>query len=209
MTALFLENRIFLWVGLLLFSIVFGCASIQKDHPEKQLFRLDTGPAGFPIACRNSEKGLLTKRFFMSPEFDSLSITYRVDDTRFTTDYYNTYMVSPSRMVTEIVAEALYATPCFFAAAADVPAQIHYRLRGKILELYGDARKDLPFSAVIQVRITLEKQTQNGFIQVLDRIYAENEPLSQKSAKTLVEGFNTGLSRILEEFFSDLNSSNL
>ena len=84
---------------------------------KKQVFRL-CADCDNPAGQRNRSAGapLVVKRLDISPEFSGAGFVYRVDQNRFTQDYYNNYMTSPARMISDVMLEALVDSPQFAPA---------------------------------------------------------------------------------------------
>ena len=204
MKQICLSGIVTAWLISLLGFCLGGCSGIIKDFPETNLFTiappLRTGETG----THNTGKGLLVRQFDISPEFESSFFIYKESDNRFSGDFYNKFMVSPARMITDAVKEALYTSAFFRPAPASAPSAIDYRLGGKIISLYADARDPENPRAVMALRLNLEQQTGAGFIPKVNRVYTVSQLAGQARPATLVQGWNHCLEQILSDFFKDV-----
>lgn len=197
------KNYIFL-VGFLIFLGTFsGCAGLQKEPVKKNYFGLDTAGPIFNQQDISSIDNLLVKEFFINPLFDSHSFVYRLGETEYITDYYNEFITYPAKLVTEKIAETLYASGYFTPALTNMKQDIRYRISGKITRLYGDFQKTDDPKAVIEIRIILEKRTDKDFQAISSKTYLAEEPISSRKPDHLVTGWNTGLSKIIAQFIRD------
>ncbi|MCA1786418.1 MAG: ABC transporter [Desulfotignum sp.] len=194
--------------GCMLLVILFltGCTGIHKDFPEKNLFRIDPPRPVTISPGLEMGKGLLVRQFDISPEFETNFFMYQVSQDRFTGDYYNKFMVSPARMITDAVKEALYNSAFFRPVPASEPSDIFFRLSGKIIQLYGDHTNPAHPRAVMTLRLILEEQTDKGFIPVINQVYAAFEPTSQNRPAALVQAWNRCLENILTDFFRNVDT---
>ena len=189
---------------LLLSLCLGGCSGIIKDFPETNLFAIAPPQSTGETGTHHTGKGLLVRQFDISPEFESSFFIYKISENRFSGDYYNKFMVSPARMITDAVKEALYTSAFFRPAAASAPSAVDYRLWGKIISLYADVRDPENPRAVMALRLNLEKQTGPGFIPKINRVYAVSQPAGRAGPAALVQGWNHCLEQILADFFRDL-----
>jgi len=180
-----------------------GCSGIIKDFPETNLFTIAPPRIFGETGTHDTGKGLLVRQFDISPEFESSFFIYKESDNRFSGDYYNKFMVSPARMITDAVKEALYHSAFFRPAPASAPSAIDYRLWGKIISLYADVRHPENPRAVMALRLTLEQQAGAGFVPNLNQVYAVSQPAGQASPADLVQAWNRCLEQILTDFFKD------
>jgi cholesterol transport system auxiliary component len=190
---------------LLVILCLAGCSGIHKDFPEKNLFRIHPPLPVKISAGLETGKGLLVRQFDISPEFETNFFIYQVSQGRFTGDYYNKFMVSPARMISDAVKEALYNSAFFRSVPASDPSIIFFRLSGKIMQLYGDIRNPEHPRAVMSLRLILEQQTDKGFIPVINQVYTASEPTIRDRPAALVQAWNRCLENILADFFKDVD----
>lgn len=192
-------------VALLAVVFLSGCAGIIRDFPETRLFVLETPDADETGAGFQTGRGLLIRQFDIAAEFESSFFVYKVSDNRFTNDYYNKFMVSPGRMITDAVRDALDDSVLFRLVPAGEPDRIDFRLSGKITQLYVDIRNPEQPEAVMAIRLLLEKQSPAGFMPVINHIYSTAEPVSGAGmrAESYVQAWNRCLEQVVTEFLTD------
>jgi len=195
-------------VGAVFLAGVFlsGCSGIVRDYPETRLFVIDvpgirdTGPG------LETGRGLLIRQLDISAEFESSFFVYRVSDNRFSNDYYNKFMVSPARMISDAVRDALDRSVEFRRVPANEPARIDFRLSGKITHLYVDIRDPAQLKAVMAVRLVLEKQVDTRFLPVINQVYHSSEPVPGKRSDAYVQAWNRCLEQVVTDFLTDVRS---
>jgi ABC-type uncharacterized transport system auxiliary subunit len=182
-----------------------GCSGIIRDFPETRLFVLETPDVDETGAGFQTGRGLLIRQFDIAAEFESSFFVYKVSDNRFTNDYYNKFMVSPGRMITDAVRDALNDSVLFQLVPAGEPGRIDFRLSGKITQLYVDIRNPEIPRAVMALRLLLEKQSPAGFMPVINHVYSMAEPVSGTGmrAEAYVQAWNRCLEQVVTEFLTD------
>lgn len=192
-------------ICILTAAAFFAGCGIKNDYTKKQMFRLCADcndPAG--QGNRSAGAPLVVKRLDISPEFGGAGFVYRVDQNRFTQDYYNNYMTSPARMISDVMLEALVNSPQFAPAPKNrIPDDI-FQLWGKITALYRDQRNTSAVSAVVTMALNLDRLNKDGFTPVLSKTYSAQIPLGRDtSPKAYIQALNRGLAEIIKNFLSD------
>lgn len=186
-------------------ALFFAGCGIKNDYTEKQMFRLRAdGNMSADPDNRSAGVPLVVKRLDISPEFSSAGFVYRVDENRFTQDYYNNYMTSPARMVSDVMLEALVNSPRFTPVPKNqIPDDI-FQLWGKITALYCDRRNTSAVSAVVAIALNLDRLNKDGFKPVLAKTYSAQISLGRDtSPKAYVQALNRGLTGIVNDILSD------
>jgi hypothetical protein len=169
-----------------------GCSGIRHDYPEKTTFRITARAAAQGDPKLKAGSPLLVRQLDISPEFESDAFVYRIGRNRFKTDYYHGFVVPPARMLTDIVAESLYATDRFLAAGTKSTPPTRYQLSGKIIDLYADLRNPSRYEALIAMRLTLDADTGKGFEPVVHHLYRETIPFDTLDPDLYIDGLNRG-----------------
>jgi hypothetical protein len=181
-----------------------GCSGIVRDFPEQNLFAIETPSPPRTADIRFGDKnGLLMRQFDIAAEFESSFFIYRVSANRFANDYYNKFMVSPARMISDAFREALYGSGHFRPVPASEPSDIDFRLSGRIIDLYADIQDPGQPRAVMSLRLILEQRTAAGFMPVINRVYEVSEAVPPDSPADLAAAWNVCLEKILAAFFTD------
>ena len=197
---------LFMMITCILTSALFfaGCG-IKNDYTKKQMYRL-SAEVNDPADPGNRSAGvpLVVRRLDISPEFGGAGFVYRVDQNRFTQDYYNNYMTPPARMISDVMFEALVSSPQFAAVPKNrIPDDI-FQLWGKITALYCDRRSASAVSAVVSMALNLDRLHKDGFTRVLAKTYSAQIPLdSDTSTQAYIQALNRGLAEIVKNILSD------
>jgi ABC-type uncharacterized transport system auxiliary subunit len=198
---------VFVTAAVVLLAVAFlpGCSGIVRDFPETRLFIIETPHISGTGAGFDNGKGLLIRQLDIAAEFESSFFVYKVSDNRFTSDYYNKFMVSPARMISDAVQDALGNTRFFRRVPVNEPSRIDFRLSGKITRLYADLQNPENPQAVMALRLVLEKQTTGGFMPVINQEYTASEPTSGKQAHEIAQAWNRCLVQVVRQFLSDVD----
>ncbi len=197
---------IFIFLSLYLMT---GCSGIRNKFQEKTVYRVQAQSCMAASKTPETGEGLLVKRFSIAPEFETNSFVYRLSPTRFTTDFYNNFMVSPARMITDVIQEDLWASPLFSPVTAQTMADVHFQLGGKIMAFHGDIQDTKQPKAIVTIRLILEKNTGDGFIPVIHKTYGAQILLDAPDSGLLADGLGKGINEILDAFYTDIKKSSL
>jgi cholesterol transport system auxiliary component len=196
-------------VAPLTLLVLSGCVSLTKSFPDKHYYALDVtrhGEPGVPV----SGAVLDVRGLFVSPRFEGKELVYRTGDTRYESDFYNAWFVSPSAMLTQQVQswlrnarlfEHVVATPSYLDAT--------YILEGTVTALYGDYRQQGGHKAVVGMQIVLIEDTLTRTAIVFQRDYHQMVELTETSPDELTRGWNQGLQQIFMALEEDLRRVNL
>lgn len=185
-------------------ALFTGCG-IKKDYTKKKMFRL-CADCNAPADQGNRSAGapLVVKRLDISPEFSGAGFVYRVDQNRFTQDFYNHYMTSPARMISDVMLETLVNSPQFTPASKNRIQDEIFQLWGKITAIYRDQRNASEVSAVVTMALNLDRLNKKGFTPVLSKTYSAQIPLgSDTSSNAYIQALNRGLAEIINNLLLD------
>ncbi len=192
-----------------------GCLGLDKEYPEKQYFLLETVrptetsafEASASEASASETRPILRVRSFrISPSYSGTEFLYRTGDSAVESDYYNEFLIPPSRLVTENAVIWLQASGLFESVIdSSSPLQAKYVLEGNVRSIYGDYREQDQSRAVldVQVFVTPEAASEDGLF--LQRSYSKSVDISENSSEALVAGWSQGLAEILTELEADLD----
>ncbi len=198
-----------------------GCSPLQKDFRSKNYFSLEIAPLERP----ESEvpdllpKGLLIRELAISPEFATSFFVYQISPVQYEEDYYNQFMVPPARMITNLLRENLYDAGLFRPVFQGNPADIDFRLWGKIVHLYVDMKDIAHPYCVLSMRLILEKQEtgvlqgesdqEQGFAQVVCQLYEARVPVASNTPGKIALGWSECLHQILSQFYEDMQDQEI
>lgn len=139
--------------------------------------------------------------FDIAPQYEGKPLIYRFSDARFEADFYNEFLVSPRLMLQQQTAEWLRAAGHDASTAARGNA---YRLRAKVIRMYGDFRQPQQPRAVLDVVFVLDAP--DGGSTVLEREYAVSTPIADRSADSVARGLGEALGQVLTQLHTDLQA---
>ena len=200
------KNRCFLL--LILALILTGCSGLQKTFPVKRFYGLDVNPGFSSQDIRGTDtaeagKSVLVRELRISPPYDSHAFVYKMGPQSYKTDFYNEFITYPTKLISEIIAEQLYASVYFSPPVSDRKQSIDYRISGKITRLYGDFQVTASAIAVIEIRLILEEKEKDRFIRVFSHTYRHDAPLDLPRPEQLSAGWSKGLEKIMIDFIDD------
>ncbi|HKO87479.1 MAG TPA: hypothetical protein VJU83_03065 [Burkholderiales bacterium] len=140
-------------------------------------------------------------RFDVAPAFEGKQLVWRLDETRYESDFYNELLTTPREMLMNRTAE--------WFGIKDGSAQLglsepSYLLEAYAPELYGDMRSR-PGQAVLRMHYKLTASRPTPHV-VFEREYAERVDLEAPRPEAFVKALGTAHERILTRLQADLPS---
>jgi len=181
---------------LLLAGLLFpGCVRLGQRAPAKTTYVLSAArPATAPTAGFSGVLQVTPMR--ISPRFASRSFVYRLGASRYQTDFYHEFLVSPASLIQEEVARWLSASGLFSLVGTSAgPMPPNYLLQGHVSELYGDFQAGQS-AAILEITFMLLDHRRDKNI-LLHRNYRSRIPVSNINPATLIDAWNTALAHIL------------
>jgi len=185
---------------LYIVSLTYACTGVVKPYPDQRFYVLTAPrPAKPPQPVQAST--LRIRKFRVSPRYETRSFLYQKSDSRYQSDYYHKFLVSPGSIITEEVRRWLTESG-LFQYVTDVPGQIltRYILEGVVTEIYGDFRQADHPAAVLEIQLFLINRSGPNSKIVFQHKYKQTIPLQDASPEALVQGWNRALILILNEF---------
>ena len=200
-----------MWMGRLCTSLVAsllftGCVSIEKSYPDKRYFVLDIAPDASPE--NPAEAGTLQiASARVSPRYADKNFVYRRSDTRFESDFYNEFLISPGVLVAEELRQGLSQSGLFKFVVGSVNALAPtHTLETVVNTLYGDFRDLRAPQAVMEIEFFLSQEESPSGI-VFHKRYHRTIPLKGRNPEALVQGWNQALDAISRSLVTDLKAS--
>ncbi len=186
-----------------------GCVSLAKSFPEKHFYSLDVVRQGEQVGPASGTV-LKVQRFRISPRFEGKEMVYRTSDTRYESDFYNEWFISPNAMVTQ-QAQNWLANAGLFQAVVDSSSSLDatHVLEGSVTALYGDYRQKEAPKAVLDFQVVLINEGASHTEIVFRREYRQVVDMANMSPDTLASGWNEGLRQILAALEKDLRKVDL
>ena len=202
-----------MWIGLLWTSLAAsflfaGCVNIEKSYPDKRYFVLDIAVDASPQTP--AESGILhIPSARVSPRYADNSFVYRRSETRFESDFYNEFLISPGVLVAEELRQQLSQSGLFKMILGSVNALAStHTLETVVNTLYGDFRDLRAPKAVMEIEFFLHQEGSPSGI-VFHKRYHKSIALEGRNPEALVQGWNRALEAISGSLVSDLKASNL
>ena len=199
-------------IGRLFFTLlaasflVTGCLSIEKSYPDKRYFVL---AIALDASAQNpAESGTLQiASARVSPRYADKNFVYRRSDTRFESDFYNQFLISPGVLVTEELRKELSRSGLFkFVIGSGNALAPTHTLESVVNTLYGDFRDLKAPKAVIEMEFFLTQEASPSGI-VFHKLYHRTIPLDGRNPEALVQGWNKALEAISGSLVTDLKAS--
>lgn len=173
-----------------------ACFPLERNIGEKKLYSLGAKPVPRVNSMPGTLPTLLVKEFDITSMYTSNSFVYRMDEFQFKTDYYNEFIISPQRMITAAVKQALFDARLFSKPMGGKPAD--HRLHGRVVRIYGDFRQANRPLAVMEISLTLDTADKKTFSKEME--------IGNRTPQALIAGWNTLLDEIIREFISGLDN---
>ena len=186
--------------------LVTGCLSIEKSYPDKRYFVLDIA-LNVPPQKPPESGTLQIASARVSPRYADRNFVYRRSDTRFESDFYNQFLISPGVLVTEELRQELSRSGMFRFVIGSVNALAPtHTLEIVVNTLYGDFRDLKAPKAVIEMEFFLTQEASPSGI-VFHKLYHRTIPLDGRNPEALVQGWNKALEAISGSLITDLKAS--
>lgn len=188
--------------------LIWSACSIGKPMPQATTYVVDPPMnAGAPAAARRPET-LRMGNVRVTAAYAGPALVYRLDDVKYVSDPYNTFIAEPGAMLGNRMAEWLDRSGPFKTVVQPGSARAaSYVLEAMITELYGDFRAGRP-AAVMAIEFALIDQTGARPKVLFERTIASRVDISQASPEALVRGYGKALAEILSELLSALSAEN-
>lgn len=189
---------------LLAVLLLVGGCNLSKPYPAKQLYAIDVA------SPERSTTGSYAPAIRVQPvrvtrPFSGQVFHYRVGPARFEQDYYATWVVEPSRLITAELIDWLSATGEFEAVLdASNSVQADRSIQLTITEFYGDSSDSQDLQAVVAARLFLIDERNVESRVLLSRDYRQSEPVSGDGGDALVAAWGKALGRVFEQVTADV-----
>ncbi len=197
-----------LLTSLVAAALSTGClGALAQPAPERHVYAFTlerpsgASPTDVALPCV-----LDVRAFGISPSAAGGSFVYRVDEARFETDYYASFLAGPEALITERVRAWLAAGATLESVLPSGSRQLPtHVLEGNVAELYGDFR-GAEAAAVVGLELFLLDASASGGVRWQQR-FARRMPLAKRTPDALVAGWERGLAEILGELESALQQA--
>ncbi|MCG9873209.1 MAG: hypothetical protein MH321_00305 [Leptospiraceae bacterium] len=207
MNFLFNKNIFTFILYLFVISLSF-CISFNKDYPEKKSFLIEvsTGQDANKPRSLPSERVIKLRKVNVSNKFSDKSFVYRRSETKYESDFYNEFLISPQQNIAEEFIRSLDRSNAF-QSATDMSSRIEasHFIEIDVIQLYGDFRDSSKPKSLIELQIRVFDDREATYKPVWRKNYQRAIAMKNESPEALVLGWDNALSEITKEFISDAN----
>jgi len=182
---------------LLSFTGVLSACGLSRPATEVKTYMIVAKP---PETKTSRPLRIQVLPFVAEAQYESKSLVDRFTEVRYESDFYNEYLVAPTLMLPQQIAESLRQSG-HEASMDGAPGA--YVLTGEVGALYGDFRDANTPRAVMELRLALRSPDSDAPVYV--QTYRARVPLADRSAESVVEGLGVALTSILKAFENDLH----
>jgi len=184
-------------------AVVAAC-SIGAPAPQTTTYVVEPPRATSTPASRLPQ-ALRMGNVRVAPPFAGSALVYRMDDVKFTSDFYNAFIAEPGPMLGARMAEWLdRAGPFKTVSQPGSLVTAPFALEAVVTELYGDFRAGRAPAAVMTVQFTLVDLTGTSAKVLLERFISRRVDLAEASPDALVRGYGQALGEILIELSTQI-----
>lgn len=180
-----------------------SCVKMNRQPLEKRYYNLEVS------RTQELNEPLLNaivrvQRLQISPRFSGREIVYKTGDSIYEADFYNLFFITPSDMLTQDLREWLQRSN-LFSNAVDPSSLVKtsFLLEGIVNEFYGDFTKENG-EAVVEMQFFLIDDTFAVKKLIFYGSYKKDVSIDNKSAISLIKGFNQAVTEIFISLEADL-----
>ena len=180
-----------------------GCGDLLKQpFPAKSYFAImaSAPPTSQPIAATNPSANdlLLIHPVRVTPPFDGLPLVYRLASTRYSTDYYNNWIATPSAMMTGALSDWLDRSGPYHTIYTGSAARAKYTLESEVTELLIDRSDKTHLRAVITARFFLLDESRTEAV-LLDTPISKSVDVASDTPENDAVAIGKAYGQVLEE----------
>lgn len=182
---------------------IAGCVKLERPSLDRKYFSLDVARSGEKNEVQ-AEKNLIVRRVKISPRYEDRDLVYKVDDNSFETDYYNSFFIPPSALITQELRVWIGDSGIFANVLG--PESLgtgELLLEGFVNSIYGDYSGAEP-QAVIRMQFILLNNSNPDLPIVYSRDFNHRIAITETGPAALVKAMNSGLNDIFTELEKDL-----
>lgn len=185
-------------------AVAVAACGIGKPAPVTTTYVIKPPPPAVTTATRHQQT-MRMGNVRVAPPFAGNELVYRMDDVKFTSDFYHAFIAEPGPMLGAGMAEWLdRAGPFKTVSQPGGVVSAPYALEAVATELYGDFRPGQPPAAVMTVQFTLLDLTGPSPSVVFQRFISRRIDLPEATPDALVRGYGQALAEILTELQTQL-----
>jgi cholesterol transport system auxiliary component len=192
----------YLYVSMMAVAVMLsGCGSTMN----KNQYVLEVPPPQAAKVSQPPSAILEVRAFSIDSEFSSRQMVYRIDEFRYTPNYYNEFLIPPAVMITQATRNWL-ADAGLFARVAEPGSGMMptYLLNGSIVACYADIRDKTAPAAVLKLKFFLTKQDKGVETLAWSQTYQMREPMKNTQAQSFAAAMSRCVQNVLQKLQTDL-----
>ncbi|EKE01526.1 MAG: hypothetical protein ACD_21C00107G0004 [uncultured bacterium] len=178
-----------------------GCISAKYVGHQQYLLNIKALPEK---KITKNKRSIFVDQITAITPYDQVDFLYRISATQYLTDYYHSFLVSPTEQLEPALANYLKALGKFNLDAAESLTPQN-KLQVQISELYADYRNRACPQAVVAIHFILTKQTNTKNDILFDQTLSAKVALKEKDTNSLLAAWSKGLQSILTRGVRALN----
>jgi len=197
-------------LSLIVAVLLAGCIGQALDRPAPER-RFYTIAAARPQSAPPSQARTVLKvrPLRISPAYQDREMVYRMDDTRYVSDYYNAFFTLPATTLTQLTQDWLGRSGIFgnVVNATSMVVDTHL-LEGMVNTLHADFRDQASPKAVLAIQFFLLQNKNGDYSVTFSKNYQREIPFTPgaDAAGALTEAYGKALAEILGELETDLRA---
>jgi len=195
--------RIVLFTAICLLT---GC--LARPHLEKQSFVFALPPRSAPDAAPGS-RVLRVRSLQIAPPFEGRALVYRAGEFSYDRDPYAEFLAPPAEGLVIPICQRWRESGAFQAVAnAGSALKPDTLVEIRVGQLYGDFRQSENAKAVLGMRFVFF-DAPHGLPEkvILEREYSRSIPIKERTADSLMAGWNQALAQILDSAALDFGQA--
>jgi len=188
-----------------------ACAAspLTRSAPERRLFNIAAQrPEAAPAPRANTV--LKVRPLQINPAFQGKEMVYRLEGSRYDSDYYNTFFTQPAQNLTGQVRQWL-GRAGLFGNVVDSTSQVAdtHLLEGMVNSLYGDFTDKNAPKAVLEAQFFLVANKGDAYTVLFEKDYARAVAFQPGGgdASALAQAYNQALAGMLAELEKDVREA--
>ncbi|NDV28330.1 hypothetical protein FMR86_16915 [Desulfovibrio sp. JC010] len=199
-----LISRTGLVLLILLACSLSGCVKLERPTLDRKYFTLDAVRPGKEKNSIHSNKNLIVRRVKISPRYEDRDLVYKVGESGFEADYYNSFFVPPAAMITQELRVWMGDSGVFAnVLGPDSMGTGELLLEGLVNSIYGDY-STAQHKAVLKMQFILLNNGNPDLPILYSRNFSHEIPVETTGPEALVQAMNKGLNDIFIELEKDL-----
>jgi len=180
-----------------------GCVKFDRPALDRKYYTLDVKRDKKESSKQVCKANLIVRRINVSPRYEDRDLVYKVDQSSFESDYYNSFFISPSDLITQEL--RLWLSDSGMYANILGPESLgtgDMVLEGVVNSIYGDYTSE--GKAVLNMQFFLIDNSSPDLPIIYSRSFSREVPVKGADAKSLVAAMNKGLRGIFAELEADI-----